>query len=219
MAALNKLNKGLATAAVTGISASVALPGCSSTDGTNTASSPRTGPTREASTTGENYADGEDIDDVNLDRAAGSSGTPDGFNDALQKIKEAASRYAKALLGGDEIGVATGRNVLVVAVPVVVKSARLTRRAPKTATLRGKPMRSGVPSGAQSEAAGCRLPGDFAEVEVHGLAPAFDLGAVFHEGGELGQPGVGVLPDGAAVLGQGVGAYAPAVEAGGLPRG
>ncbi|MEU9787193.1 hypothetical protein AB0H92_40615 [Streptomyces phaeochromogenes] len=34
---------------------------------------------------------GQDIDDVNLDRVAGSSGTPDGFNDAIQKIKDEAS--------------------------------------------------------------------------------------------------------------------------------
>jgi hypothetical protein len=35
---------------------------------------------------------GQDLDDVNLDRVAGSSGTPDGFNDAVRKIKEEASR-------------------------------------------------------------------------------------------------------------------------------
>ncbi|WP_435225742.1 hypothetical protein [Streptomyces sp. Tue6028] len=35
---------------------------------------------------------GKTIDEVNLDRVAGSSGTPDGFNDAVQKIKEEASQ-------------------------------------------------------------------------------------------------------------------------------
>ncbi|WP_326761646.1 hypothetical protein OHB35_44370 [Streptomyces phaeochromogenes] len=35
---------------------------------------------------------GQDIDDVDLDRVAGSSGTPDGFNDAVRKIKEEASQ-------------------------------------------------------------------------------------------------------------------------------
>ncbi|GAA4798507.1 hypothetical protein [Streptomyces ziwulingensis] len=35
---------------------------------------------------------GRDVDDANLDRVAGSSGTPDGFNDALRKIREEASR-------------------------------------------------------------------------------------------------------------------------------
>jgi hypothetical protein len=35
---------------------------------------------------------GRNVDDVQLDHVAGSSGTPDGFNDALQKIKEEASR-------------------------------------------------------------------------------------------------------------------------------
>ncbi|MFC9458970.1 hypothetical protein [Streptomyces sp. NPDC056983] len=34
---------------------------------------------------------GKDIDDVNLDRVAGNSHTPDGFNDALEKIKAEAS--------------------------------------------------------------------------------------------------------------------------------
>lgn len=34
---------------------------------------------------------GQDIDDVNLDRVAGNSGTPQGFNDALDRIKEEAS--------------------------------------------------------------------------------------------------------------------------------
>lgn len=33
---------------------------------------------------------GKDIDEVNLDRVAGSSSTPDGFNDALNKIKAQA---------------------------------------------------------------------------------------------------------------------------------
>ncbi|WP_432082748.1 hypothetical protein [Streptomyces sp. WAC 04229] len=36
--------------------------------------------------------EGRPIDDVRLDRLAGSSGTPDGFNDALAKIKAEASR-------------------------------------------------------------------------------------------------------------------------------
>ncbi|EST23030.1 FMN-binding protein [Streptomyces niveus] len=36
--------------------------------------------------------EGRPIDDVQLDRLAGSSGTPDGFNDALAKIKAEASR-------------------------------------------------------------------------------------------------------------------------------
>ncbi|MFE7566802.1 hypothetical protein ACFU76_07540 [Streptomyces sp. NPDC057539] len=35
---------------------------------------------------------GRDIDDVRLDRVAGNSGTPQGFNDALEKIKAEASR-------------------------------------------------------------------------------------------------------------------------------
>ncbi|MER5806151.1 hypothetical protein [Streptomyces mirabilis] len=35
---------------------------------------------------------GKRIDDVRLDRVAGSSGTPDGFNDAVQKIKDEASK-------------------------------------------------------------------------------------------------------------------------------
>ncbi|WP_326761672.1 hypothetical protein OHB35_44510 [Streptomyces phaeochromogenes] len=34
---------------------------------------------------------GKDIDDVNLDRVAGNSATPAGFNDALEKIKAEAS--------------------------------------------------------------------------------------------------------------------------------
>jgi uncharacterized protein with FMN-binding domain len=34
---------------------------------------------------------GRDIDDVNLDRVAGNSNTPEGFNDALEKIKAEAS--------------------------------------------------------------------------------------------------------------------------------
>ncbi|MFF3712963.1 hypothetical protein [Streptomyces phaeochromogenes] len=34
---------------------------------------------------------GKDIDDVDLDRVAGNSHTPDGFNDALEKIKAEAS--------------------------------------------------------------------------------------------------------------------------------
>ncbi|MCT9137616.1 hypothetical protein [Streptomyces violarus] len=36
--------------------------------------------------------EGKLIDDVRLDRVAGSSGTPDGFNDAIEKIKAEASR-------------------------------------------------------------------------------------------------------------------------------
>ncbi|MFD6277211.1 hypothetical protein ACFWFI_16785 [Streptomyces sp. NPDC060209] len=35
---------------------------------------------------------GRDIDDVELDRVAGNSHTPEGFNDALEKTKAAASR-------------------------------------------------------------------------------------------------------------------------------
>ncbi|MGZ0198933.1 hypothetical protein ACNFR7_01705 [Streptomyces sp. RM1] len=35
---------------------------------------------------------GRDIDDVHIDRLAGSSHTPDGFNDALEKIKNEAER-------------------------------------------------------------------------------------------------------------------------------
>jgi uncharacterized protein with FMN-binding domain len=35
---------------------------------------------------------GRDIDEVNVSRVAGSSGTPEGFNAALQQIKERASR-------------------------------------------------------------------------------------------------------------------------------
>ncbi|WP_446045645.1 FMN-binding protein [Streptomyces olivaceus] len=35
---------------------------------------------------------GKDIDDVDLDRVAGNSHTPDGFNDAIAKIKEEAAR-------------------------------------------------------------------------------------------------------------------------------
>jgi uncharacterized protein with FMN-binding domain len=35
---------------------------------------------------------GKDIDDVSLDRVAGSSSTPEGFNDALTKIKAEAGR-------------------------------------------------------------------------------------------------------------------------------
>ncbi|WP_328468946.1 FMN-binding protein [Actinoplanes sp. NBC_00393] len=35
---------------------------------------------------------GKDIDEVNLDRVAGSSSTPDGFNDALARIKADAGR-------------------------------------------------------------------------------------------------------------------------------
>ncbi|MFH0176487.1 hypothetical protein ACIA6D_29865 [Streptomyces cacaoi] len=34
---------------------------------------------------------GRDIDEVTLDRVAGNSGTPKGFNDALDRIKEKAS--------------------------------------------------------------------------------------------------------------------------------
>ncbi|MFI1034261.1 hypothetical protein [Streptomyces sp. NPDC020951] len=34
---------------------------------------------------------GKDIDEVDLDRVAGSSGTPDGFNAALRQIKDQAS--------------------------------------------------------------------------------------------------------------------------------
>jgi hypothetical protein len=33
---------------------------------------------------------GKRIDEVNVDRLAGSSGTPDGFNAAIQRIKEQA---------------------------------------------------------------------------------------------------------------------------------
>lgn len=36
--------------------------------------------------------EGRRIDDVRLERVAGSSGTPDGFNDALAKIRDQASR-------------------------------------------------------------------------------------------------------------------------------
>ncbi|MGP3756816.1 hypothetical protein [Streptomyces sp. BpilaLS-43] len=36
--------------------------------------------------------EGKRIDEVELDRVAGSSGTPDGFNDALAKIRDEASR-------------------------------------------------------------------------------------------------------------------------------
>nr|PPQ62657.1 hypothetical protein C5F59_35725 [Streptomyces sp. QL37] len=35
---------------------------------------------------------GRDIDDVELDRVAGNSHTPEGFNDALEETKAAASR-------------------------------------------------------------------------------------------------------------------------------
>ncbi|MFD7325634.1 hypothetical protein ACFV9D_31890 [Streptomyces sp. NPDC059875] len=35
---------------------------------------------------------GRDIDDVALDRVAGNSGTPQGFNDALERIKTEAAR-------------------------------------------------------------------------------------------------------------------------------
>ncbi|MER5180978.1 hypothetical protein ABT009_21825 [Streptomyces sp. NPDC002896] len=35
---------------------------------------------------------GRDIDDVDLDHVAGNSHTPDGFNDALEKIKAEASQ-------------------------------------------------------------------------------------------------------------------------------
>ncbi|MGW3725049.1 hypothetical protein [Streptomyces sp. NPDC000851] len=35
---------------------------------------------------------GRDIDDVRLDRVAGNSNTPNGFNDALEEIKDAAGR-------------------------------------------------------------------------------------------------------------------------------
>ncbi|MGW0682077.1 FMN-binding protein [Streptomyces sp. NPDC002754] len=35
---------------------------------------------------------GKDIDDLNLDRVAGNSHTPDGFKDAIDKIKAEASR-------------------------------------------------------------------------------------------------------------------------------
>jgi uncharacterized protein with FMN-binding domain len=35
---------------------------------------------------------GRPIDDVRVSRLAGSSGTPDGFNEALEKIKDQASR-------------------------------------------------------------------------------------------------------------------------------
>ncbi|MFI6693047.1 hypothetical protein ACIBLA_15015 [Streptomyces sp. NPDC050433] len=149
------LSKKFATAAMMGISATVALAGCSSSDDTDTTSSPPTSSSRAATETGaasapggaytdgeysadgeygtqgssigvsltldngvitevgvephatnetsrgyqERFADavpdlvvGQDIDGVNLDRVAGSSGTPDGFNDALQKIREEASQ-------------------------------------------------------------------------------------------------------------------------------
>ncbi|MFB4426326.1 hypothetical protein C5F59_035255 [Streptomyces sp. QL37] len=36
--------------------------------------------------------EGKRIDEVRLERVAGSSGTPDGFNDALTKIRDEASR-------------------------------------------------------------------------------------------------------------------------------
>ncbi|WP_329577469.1 hypothetical protein [Streptomyces sp. NBC_01361] len=36
---------------------------------------------------------GKDIDDVDLDRVAGNSHTPDGFNDALEKIKAEAAEH------------------------------------------------------------------------------------------------------------------------------
>ncbi|MFC8661269.1 hypothetical protein [Streptomyces sp. NPDC057199] len=149
------LNSKIATAAMMGVSATAALAGCSSSDDTDTESSPPTSSsrsvtaTRAPSTPGDDYANGEysadgeygtqdssigvsltldngvitdaevephatnqtsrdfqerfadavpelvvgqDIDDVNLDRVAGSSGTPDGFNDAVRKIKEEASQ-------------------------------------------------------------------------------------------------------------------------------
>lgn len=35
---------------------------------------------------------GRDVDEVELDRVAGSSTTPDGFNDALRQIKAEAAR-------------------------------------------------------------------------------------------------------------------------------
>ncbi|MYS57163.1 hypothetical protein GTW46_45175 [Streptomyces sp. SID6013] len=35
---------------------------------------------------------GRDIDEVHIDRLAGSSHTPEGFNDALEKIKKDATR-------------------------------------------------------------------------------------------------------------------------------
>jgi len=35
--------------------------------------------------------EGRPVDEVNLDRVAGSSGTPDGFNEALDRIKDEAS--------------------------------------------------------------------------------------------------------------------------------
>ncbi|MYS36749.1 hypothetical protein GT025_21780 [Streptomyces sp. SID4920] len=35
---------------------------------------------------------GRDIDDVHIDRLAGSSHTPDGFNDALERIKKEAGQ-------------------------------------------------------------------------------------------------------------------------------
>ncbi|WP_327672733.1 MULTISPECIES: hypothetical protein [unclassified Streptomyces] len=35
---------------------------------------------------------GKDIDDIDLDRVAGNSHTPDGFNDALDKIKAEAAK-------------------------------------------------------------------------------------------------------------------------------
>jgi uncharacterized protein with FMN-binding domain len=35
---------------------------------------------------------GRRIDEVELDRVAGSSGTPDGFNDALERIKDQAAK-------------------------------------------------------------------------------------------------------------------------------
>ncbi|OKI51950.1 hypothetical protein AMK17_30995 [Streptomyces sp. CB00072] len=35
---------------------------------------------------------GRDIDDVQLDRVAGNSNTPQGFNDALEEIKDLAGR-------------------------------------------------------------------------------------------------------------------------------
>jgi hypothetical protein len=35
---------------------------------------------------------GKPIDEVRVSRLAGSSGTPDGFNEAIEKIKDQASR-------------------------------------------------------------------------------------------------------------------------------
>lgn len=149
-----RLNNKFATVAMMGVSAALALAGCSSSndaDGSNppSASGSTAEPSRETSSGSRNYADGEyeadgeygtqdssigvsltlddgtisqvdvephatnqtslgyqerfaeavpdlvegkSIDTVQLDRVAGSSGTPDGFNDALEKIKGEAAQ-------------------------------------------------------------------------------------------------------------------------------